>query len=142
MRTIIRTAMLAVFAVNMTACGASIQIASRRDVVGVFDSRPQLSIVYNGSDADFVDLSDDRGVLIARNLSVGGTIIVPVTIYQQFGEYRTFFIKGYRRFAGDSTKVEYIGFRCRQIYLQQNQQPQPWIVDRLVRPGEQATGCY
>lgn len=129
--------------VSQTACVASMQMASRRDIISIFDNRPRLSITINATDAMLYDVTDDRNITYGTGIRTGGGVIVPITITGQFGqEQRTFFIKGYRKEAGDSTKLVYVGFRCRQVFVNQNQQPQPWIVDRLITPGEQSGGCY
>lgn len=143
MRTIIKVVLALYLLVSQTACVASVQMASRPDIIGFFDNRPRLSVTINATQADVYDITDDRNITYGKGILTGGGVIIPITITGQFGqEQRTFFVKGYRRSASDSTKFDYVGFTCRQVFATVNQQPQPWIVDRLIKPGDQASGCY
>lgn len=143
MRNLIKLVIVALLAVNTTACVASVQVASRADVVSIFDNRPRLQILFNGTDADVFDVESDRGQVLVRGGIVGKTVIIPVNLTQQYGEQRTYIVKGFKLIEGSNpAKYEYVGFRCRQVYFSTNQQAQPWVVDRLIRPGEQSGGCY
>jgi hypothetical protein len=107
------------------------------------DDRPRVSILYTGSEADFVSVEDD-GYPLARGIRAGQTFSFPVRVYRQNGESRTFFMKGYRVSGSDTT---FVGYRCRKVYFQGGMygggQSEPWVVDHLIALGDRSGGgCY
>lgn len=130
------------------ACAGSFSVATPGDIGRMIDNRPRMEILYNGDDIDVYDV-EASGVAIYRNARAGQTIGFPVYAGNNWGEQRTFWIKGYQ-LVPDTTKGApsgamaraYVGMRCRQVYIARGQQPQPWVVDRVFAPGTNSTGCW
>ena len=140
--------LLAVLVLFTQACAGSFSVATPGEIGRMMDNRPRMEILYNGDDVDVYDV-EANGTAIYRNAKVGQTIGFPVYVGNTWGEQRTFWIKGYRvlpdtaKNAAPGTTVRaYVGMRCHQVYISRNQQPQAWVVDRVLPPGSSSTGCW
>ncbi len=129
----------------LSACagGFTYGVVTPRELYRALDNRPRVSILYNGNDADFVSVEDD-GYSVARGVRAGQTFSFPVNVQRQYGESRTFFMKGYKEVNGSNV---YVGYSCRKFNFQGgvygSGQSESWVVDHFIAPGERSGGgCY
>ena len=98
-----------------TGCAAGIAMGgvSPREIYRAMDDRTLVSVMYNGTEADFATVSE-AGVILAT-VHPGQDATLAFRAYHQYGDQRTLYLKGYKVAGKDAL---YVGFRCRQINLQ------------------------
>lgn len=126
-----------------TGCAAGIAFGgvSPREIYRAMDDRTLISVMYNGTDADYATVSEAGAIL--ATVHPGQDATLAFRAYHQNGDQRTLYMKGYKVVGKDTM---YVGFRCKQVYLQGNGygagRSENWVVDRFIRAGENTGGCW
>lgn len=143
MRKFILSLLLVMVSFMSTACTAGIAMGgvSPREIYRAMDDRTLVSVMYNGTEADFATVSEAGQIL--ATVHPGQDATLAFRAYNRNGDQRVLYLKGYKVSGKDTL---YVGFRCRQIYLQGGGygagRTENWVVDRLTRAGENAGGCW